>query len=99
MPSFGWNWEGGKDNKDDPDKPEPPPSDNLYVRDLPMRTNEETVRETFSKVGQVVELRLLWAGTSPVCGALVRMASKEQAVSARTMLDGQALEGKTSVLS
>jgi len=49
---------------------------------------EGEMRDTFSQVGHVVELRFLRSDGNSECAALVRMASKEQAEAARSKLDG-----------
>lgn len=72
--------------------PEPPPVDNLYVSNLPVGITESEVRDTFSRVGHVVELRMLRPAHLQ-CAALVRMASLEQARAARTKLDGAVADG------
>lgn len=97
----GWGWGGwshfpptkwSKPTEED-DGPEPPPDDNVYVTSLPVGITEGEVRDTFSKVGHVVELRMLRTGISLECAALVRMATVSQAMLARTRLDGVVADG------
>lgn len=66
-------------NSNESERPEPPPHDNLYVKNLPPGIKEEEVCATFGTEGDVVECRILtWDGFSE-CAALVRMATVEQA--------------------
>jgi len=77
----GWVWT----NQQESDRPEPPPHDNLYIKNLPPGINEEEVTKCFSEAGDVVECRVLsWDGVSE-CAALVRMATTEEAVKAKEL--------------
>lgn len=81
--------------EDEPDKPEPPASDNLYIKHLPLGATEEMLRDTFGKVGEVAELRILRSDYALEGAALIRYASEEQATAARTSLDETAVQGST----
>lgn len=85
----GWVWQpNGNARKSGNEKPEPAPSDNLYVKDLPPGITEEEVHSMFSKVGSVVECRVLRWESAIGSAALVRMASVEMALKAKTELSG-----------
>jgi len=85
----GWIWQPNERPKTgEAERPEPAPSDNLYVKDLPPGISEEEVHATFSKVGSVVECRVLRWDNASGCAALVRMASMELAARARAQLSG-----------
>jgi len=73
--------------EDEPDRPEGPPSENLYVKHWPVGITEEDVKATFAKAGEVVECRLLRPDFSLEWAALVRMATEEQAKVARETMD------------
>lgn len=75
------------------------PSENLYVKGLPPRVNESQLQSTFSKVGNVVELKILRYGDSLECAALVRMGSLEEAAAAVEQLSGTTPEGSVPPLS
>lgn len=100
----GGGWPGGKGmvpelREDAPDKPEPPASDNLYVKHLPIGVTEDDVRSTFSQnSAEIVELRILRPEFALECAALVRFATEEQAAQARTSLDGTVVHGQTPAL-
>jgi len=84
-----WVWQPNERSKQaENDRPEPPPSDNLYVKDLPPGITEDEVHATFSKVGSVVECRVLRWDSASGSAALVRMASPELAARARAQLSG-----------
>jgi len=84
--------------EDESDKPEPPASDNLYIKHLPLGITEDMLRETFGKVGEITELRILRSDFALEGAALIRYASEEQAVAARTGLDDTAVQGSTPAL-
>jgi len=81
--------------EDGPEKPEPPPSDNLYVKHLPLGVTEENLRDTFSPCGDIQELRVLRPDFALECAALVRFATQEEADKARTTLDATVVQGTT----
>lgn len=75
-----------------------PPSDNLYAKNLPITLTEEELRALFSPYGSVIECRVLHSGTGRDtagvgAGALVRMASVEEAAQAIAHLHNQRLAG------
>ncbi|KAF6248586.1 hypothetical protein COO60DRAFT_1586506 [Scenedesmus sp. NREL 46B-D3] len=75
-----------------------PPSDNLYAKNLPITLSEDELRALFSPYGFVIECRVLHSGTGRDtagvgAGALVRMASVEEAAQAITHLHNQRLTG------
>eukprot|EP00425_Heterocapsa_triquetra_P002078 CAMPEP_0195053748 /NCGR_PEP_ID=MMETSP0448-20130528/2783_1 /TAXON_ID=66468 /ORGANISM="Heterocapsa triquestra, Strain CCMP 448" /LENGTH=906 /DNA_ID=CAMNT_0040083087 /DNA_START=73 /DNA_END=2793 /DNA_ORIENTATION=+ len=86
--SDGWVWQPGPSTRNDDSRPEGPPSDNLYVKDLPPGITEDEVFAAFSKVGQVVDCYVLRWDNLSACAALVRMASTEQATRAKSQLSG-----------
>lgn len=89
----GWVWQSGeRSNNKIEDRPEPEPTDNLYVKNLPSEISEEDVHAMFSKVGAVVECRVLRWDDASGCAALVRMASVELATQARNELSGKVHE-------
>mmetsp|Transcript_20308 Transcript_20308/g.53833 ORF Transcript_20308/g.53833 Transcript_20308/m.53833 type:complete len:468 (-) Transcript_20308:177-1580(-) len=99
----GWLWtpgpsRGGRDGEED-SRPEGPPSDNLYVKDLPPGITEDEVFATFSKAGQVVDCYVLRWDHLSACAALVRMASTEQATKAKEKLHGAIHENCHTLLS
>lgn len=73
--------------EDEPERPEGPPSENLYVKHWPVGVTEEDVKATFAKAGEVVECRLLKPDFSLEWAALVRLSTVEQAKVARETLD------------
>lgn len=84
--------------EDGPERPEPPPSDNLYVKHLPLGITEEDVRTTFSPCGEIAELRILRPDFALECAALVRFDTEEAATQARTTLDDTVVVGSTPPL-
>jgi len=95
----GWVWQPSERPSREPDRPEPPQSDNLYVRDLPPGITDDEIHATFSKVGSVVESRVLRWDNASGCSALVRMASPELAARARAQLSGTVHESCLQPLS
>jgi len=85
----GWVWQPptSKLERDECQRNEGPPSDNLYVKDLPPGISEQEVTNTFARYGQVMECRVLRWDCASSCAALVRMASMEQATLAKANLD------------
>lgn len=76
-----------------------PPSDNLYVKNLPPSYSEAELRALFASCGEVVECRLLHKGDgSQGAGALVRMGTMEEAGDAIAHLHGQRLPGAAAPL-
>lgn len=80
-----------------------PPSDNLYAKNLPTTLTEDELRALFSPYGNVIECRVLHSGvgrdTAGVgAGALVRMASVEEAAQAINHLHNQRLQGSAMPL-
>jgi RNA recognition motif-containing protein len=71
------------------EKPEGPPSANLYVKHLPVGISEEDVKATFATAGEVTEVKLLRLDLSLEWGAIINMASAEQAAAARQSLDNK----------
>jgi len=109
----GWNFQGGKGygfpkgfgkgavpelREDGPERPEPPPSDNLYVKHLPLGITEEDLQTTFLPCGEIAELRILRPDFALECAALVRFATEEAATQARTTLDDTVVQGSTPPL-
>mmetsp|Transcript_118713 Transcript_118713/g.205385 ORF Transcript_118713/g.205385 Transcript_118713/m.205385 type:complete len:329 (-) Transcript_118713:338-1324(-) len=84
--------------EEEPEKPEGPPSDNLYVKHLPVGITEEDVKATFGKHGEVADCRLLRPDYSLEWAALVRMTTPEQAAAARQSLDNAYPEFTSSAL-
>lgn len=75
------------------------PSENLYVKGLPPRVTDGQLHNTFSKVGKVVELKILRYSDSLECAALVRMDAVESASAAIEKLNGTTPEGAVPPLS
>merc|ERR1712232_1507026 len=75
---FGWSQPSRKSD-DREERPEGPPSTNLYVKDLPIGITEDQVMSLFSQVGQVEECRVLWRDSMSPGAALVRMTTLDQA--------------------
>jgi len=84
--------------EDGPERPEPPQSDNLYVKHLPLGVTEENLRETFSTCGEVAEVRVLRPDFALECAALVRFVTVGDAEKARTTLDSTVVKGSTPSL-
>lgn len=74
-----------------------PPSDNLYVTDLPAGLDEESLREIFSAYGQITQCRVLTSATpgQGKCAALVRFTSEDEATWVVENLDGNIPQGLT----
>lgn len=90
---------GGGPRRNDQEPKDGLPSDNLYVKGLPPRITEGQLHRTFSKIGKVVELKILRYGDSLECAALVRMASTEVAKACMDKLNGMAPEGTVPPLT
>jgi len=96
------NWstgKGGGERRRDQVQESSVPSDNLYVKGLLPRITEAQLYRTFSKVGKVVEMKILRYGDSLECAALVRMADIEAAKAAIESLNGTAPEGAAPPLT
>mmetsp|Transcript_35963 Transcript_35963/g.101839 ORF Transcript_35963/g.101839 Transcript_35963/m.101839 type:complete len:436 (-) Transcript_35963:1011-2318(-) len=78
------------------------PSDNLYVRNLPPSFTDADLVGLFRPYGEVVETRLLNAGTNEHgvrgMGALVRMGTVDQATLAIDSINGRLAPGGTMAL-
>lgn len=75
------------------------PSDNLYVRNLPNTLDESQLRTLFVPFGGVIDCRILHNGEGQRgAGALVRMASVEEATQAINGLNGQRPTGGSDIL-
>jgi RNA recognition motif-containing protein len=83
----GWSAPKLLPREEEPEKPEGQPSENLYVKHLPVGVTEEQIKDTFQKVGTVEECRLLRPDYSLEWAALVRMSTLEQGAAARRTLD------------
>eukprot|EP00929_Paragymnodinium_shiwhaense_P073470 TRINITY_DN37448_c0_g1_i1.p1 TRINITY_DN37448_c0_g1~~TRINITY_DN37448_c0_g1_i1.p1 ORF type:complete len:859 (+),score=163.80 TRINITY_DN37448_c0_g1_i1:80-2656(+) len=75
------------------------PSSNLYVKGLPLYVADYQLQQTFSKVGKVVEMKIMRYQDTQECAALVRMETVEAATSAVDQLDGQPVVGYTTPLT
>merc|ERR1719436_569593 len=71
-----------------------PPSDNLYIYDLPAAMDDSTLLQVFSKYGEVRQHRLMPGPTQ--CGALVRFSTVQQATWVKENLNGNIPEGLSS---
>eukprot|EP00798_Chlamydomonas_sp_ICE-L_P006185 gene6185-2801_t len=78
----------------------PPPSDNLYVKNLPPTYGEEELRQLFSQYGAVSLSRVLHQGDQTGQGgaALVRMSTVDEAHNAVSRLNGQRVLGALNPL-
>lgn len=80
-----------------------PPSDNLYAKNLPKNLTEDELRALFSPYGSVIECRVLHSGTARSdsgtgAGALIRMATVDEAAQAIAHLHNQRLAGSVMPL-
>lgn len=76
-------------------------SKKIYVGNLPYKTDEESVKEMFEKVGEVTSVKII---TDPSTGrskgfGFVEMASDEAAEKAISSLNGTTLMDRTLVVS
>ena len=74
---------------------------NLFVGSLPYATTEDSLKEAFSKAGNVESVKIIvdkWSGRSKGFG-FVEMASDEEAKKAIEMFNGQEFEGRTLVVN
>lgn len=76
-----------------PNKSSPPPSDNLYITNLPADMDEVRLRMIFGGYGLVRQCRLLKPSPSGKVPALVRYSSDEEAARVKSSLDGAIPEG------
>ncbi|MEW6001044.1 MAG: RNA-binding protein [Nitrospirota bacterium] len=76
-------------------------SKRLYVGNISFRASEDSVRELFSKAGEVVSVKLIKdAATGKMRGfGFVEMASKEDAQKAISMLNGNAFLERNIVVN
>jgi len=74
---------------------EGPPTENLYVQNLPHDITEQTIQQIFAAVGyRVAQSKVLKAQTpGATCVAMVRFESKEEAMKVRDNFDGTLLPG------
>jgi len=81
--------------------PGSPPSDNLYVKGLPvMTTNDSSVRALVSEIGTVRRLRLMPpAPPQEAFCALVQMSSAEEATQVIQALNGKTVEHPAPIVS
>jgi len=72
----------------------PPPSDNIWVGDLPLGMDQGTLTSTFESYGQIMETRML-PGKDPTAkpAAMIRFASLEMATWVVENLNGNIPEG------
>jgi RNA recognition motif-containing protein len=80
------------------EKPEPPASNNLYIKHLPMGVTEDMLQDTFQTAGHIQQLRILRLDNLVESAALIRFSSPEEATAARTTLDGTVVNGSTRPL-
>mmetsp|Transcript_38000 Transcript_38000/g.84623 ORF Transcript_38000/g.84623 Transcript_38000/m.84623 type:complete len:438 (+) Transcript_38000:224-1537(+) len=78
----------------------PPPSDNLYVKNLPPTFGDEELRQLFSPFGLVTMCRVLHQGDQTGQGgaALVRMSTLDEAARSIQGLQGQRVLGAVQPL-
>jgi len=87
-PGGGWGWYPPQNAPREDRRPEGPPSQNLYIKDLPPAVSEEQVTALVSKHGRITECRVLWRDGWSAGAALVSMATLEEAARAKEQLDG-----------
>merc|ERR1740121_471128 len=74
-----------------------PPSDNLYVKGLPIDASEDEVRLLFGEYGNVVSIKVMTPRPGAYdCTALVRMSSVEEAEAAVNSSGGGAGQSQRS---
>jgi len=74
-------------------------SDNLYVSALPRTISEDEIRQTFTKYGNIVRLRMLTQEGRPETHALVQLESEQLAAAALRDLDGKTPQFKGPLLN
>lgn len=79
--------------KEASEQPQQTPSDNLYVKGLPLGTPDFLLRAVFQQYGTVSRLKILepWGGEALDCAALVQMATVDEAKAAVEALHGRVL--------
>jgi len=77
-------------------QPQPQPSDNLFVAELPEGIQDATVRQLFGQYGTVVDLRVLPGNAAGTAAALIRFAHEEEAAWIVNNVDGNIPEGLSS---
>eukprot|EP00929_Paragymnodinium_shiwhaense_P005449 TRINITY_DN10742_c0_g1_i1.p1 TRINITY_DN10742_c0_g1~~TRINITY_DN10742_c0_g1_i1.p1 ORF type:complete len:752 (-),score=176.82 TRINITY_DN10742_c0_g1_i1:256-2511(-) len=70
-----------------------PPSDNLYVENLPAEIDDNTLREIFSKYGNLSQCKVLAGRPGMAAVALVRFSSLHEAAQVKNLLNGNIPEG------
>jgi len=75
---------------------QPPPSDNLFVGELPDGIQDATVRQLFGQYGTVTDLRILPGNASGTAAALIRFAHEEEAIWIVNNVNGNIPEGLSS---
>merc|ERR1740138_470442 len=70
---------------------EPPPSDNLFVSELPADMTEETLKSIFGAYGTIQQARLMPGQGKNA--ALIRFGSQDEAVWVRDNLNGNIPQG------
>jgi len=75
------------------------PSDNLYVKGLPLNITDAQLQSTFAQAGKVVETKILRYPDAKECSALIRMGSVADAEHAMDVLQGAAPEGSVPPLT
>merc|ERR1719414_1545887 len=80
--------------KNGPERPDPKPNNNLYVKGWPVGFPDFILQAEFAQFGNVVRLRLLDNPDpeQPTCAALVQMSRVEEAVVAMRALHGPTLD-------
>mmetsp|Transcript_9197 Transcript_9197/g.26449 ORF Transcript_9197/g.26449 Transcript_9197/m.26449 type:complete len:273 (-) Transcript_9197:60-878(-) len=74
---------------------EAPPSDNLYIQDMPAELDEAAVKSTFEQYGSVQSVRLFPKEGMPKMSCFVRFASMEEAKWVQENVNGNIPEGLT----
>merc|ERR1719356_387685 len=76
---------------------EPPPSDNLFIGELPATFTDEQVKAVFAAYGTVTQCKLLPGQGKNA--ALVRFASQDEATWIKDNLNGNIAQGLTGPIS
>lgn len=76
-----------------------PPSDNLFVGELPEGIQDATVRQLFAQYGTVTDLRVLPGNAVGTSAALIRFAHEEEATWIVNNVNGNIPEGLSSPVS
>lgn len=74
---------------------EAPPSDNIYVTDLPSDFDENDLKDVFGAYGHIIQCKVLQSGSpgQAKCAALVRFQSEEEAAWVVDNLNGNIPQG------